>query len=107
MIIKIKLNFSVNFLEKIQKMPKKVKQNISISKNPTDWDSCAICGYTLTNFKDVKLQKKLVRLHMTKEHDVAEFVETAPVIIHYFADKNETASSTIQKVIKNNQPQFI
>jgi hypothetical protein len=102
------LIFSVNFSgdnQNNQKMPKGHAK--LITSHIVDWDMCPLCGYTLKHFKDLKVQKKLVRLHMTKEHGVTDFVETPHNNHAFYPDKNQTVGTIIEKVRKDNQPQFI
>jgi hypothetical protein len=65
-----------------------------------DWTMCPMCGYTCKNFKDLKLQKKFVRLHMTKEHGVTEFEDLKPVEKPFFPQKNESISSMLSEILK-------
>jgi hypothetical protein len=37
------------------------------------YDMCCLCGYTCQQFKDKKLQEKIVKLHMIKKHGITEF----------------------------------
>lgn len=76
-------------------MPKGKKM---IAGNVVDWNMCPMCGYTCKNFKDLKFQQKMVRLHMTKEHGVTEFTEHKAPVTTWFPEKNETLLSTLTKI---------
>ena len=79
-------------------MPKGQKTRVAYI---TDWDMCPVCGYTCQNFKDLKIQKKMIRIHMTKEHGITEFGESAVYNKAWFPDKNETFSSMLSKILQN------
>jgi hypothetical protein len=53
-------------------MPKKMKEMGQARSIGYYCHKCDICGYTCKNYKDLKLQKKMIELHITKNHPIID-----------------------------------